>query len=89
MSFITKFFDERDTISNIDDKVANENINVVDDVNESEPEENDEYSQNCTTEEVDNPMIVESQNIRPFSSSKPSCFSQFSTPRKKTKYSVL
>lgn len=54
-SFITKLFDERDTMSNIDDKVANENLNGDDDVNE--PNENEEYSRNCTTEEVDNPVI--------------------------------
>ncbi|KAF0750464.1 transcription factor Adf-1-like [Aphis craccivora] len=39
--FITKFFDERDTMSNIDD---------VNELNE-----NKEYSPNCITEEVDNP----------------------------------
>lgn len=88
LSFMTKFFHERDTMSNIDGKVLNENINVDDDVNESEPNENEEYSQNCTTEEVDNPVIVESQNNRLLSSSKPSGSFQFSTPRKKTKYSV-
>lgn len=88
LSFITKFFDERDTMSNIDDKVANENINVDDDVNEPKLNENEEYSRNYTTEEVDNPEIVESQNIRPLSSSKPSDSSQTYTPRKKTKYSV-
>lgn len=75
-------------MSNIDDKVTNENINVDDDVNESEPKENEEYYRNCTTEEVHNPVIVESQNIRPLASSKPSGSSKFSTPRKKTKYSV-
>lgn len=73
-------------MSNIDDKVANEYINVDDDVNE--PNENEEYSQNCTTEEVDNPVIVESQNSCPLPSLKQSGSSQFSTPRKKIKYSV-
>jgi len=89
LSFITKFFDERDTMSNIDDKVKmlNENVNVDDDVNESKPNENEEYSQNCITEEVDNSVIVESQNSRILSNSKPSGSLQFSTPRKKTKYS--
>lgn len=86
LSFITKFFDERDTMSNIDDKVANEYINVDDDYNE--PNENEEYSRNCTTEEVDNPVIVESQNSCPLPSLKQSGSSQFSIPRKKTKYSV-
>ncbi|XP_050064749.1 uncharacterized protein LOC126553649 [Aphis gossypii] len=74
-------------MSNIDDKVANEyNINVDDDVNE--PNQNKEYSRNCTTEEVDNPVIVESQNSSPLPSLKQSGSSQFSTSRKKTKYSV-
>jgi len=90
LSFITKFFDERDTMSNIDDKVKmlNENVNIDDDVNESELNENEEYFQNCTTKEVDNPVIVESQNSRILTNSKPSGSLQFSTPRKKTKYSV-
>jgi hypothetical protein len=88
LSFMIKFFDERDTMSNIDDKVLNENNNVDDDVNKSEHNKNEEYSQNYTTDEVDNPVIVESQKCRLLSSSKSSGSSQFSTPRKKPQHSV-
>lgn len=75
-------------MSNIDDKVANENNNVDDDFNEPDTNENEENSKKKTPEEVVNPVIIESQNSCPLSSSKSTGSSQFSTSRKKTKYSI-
>lgn len=81
LSFLTKFFDERETISNIPVEVNHDN----DDVDESEPYEDEENSQDCT-KKVINPVAVESQNRRTWSSSNQTVSSQFSTPRKKTKF---
>lgn len=87
LSFLTKFFEERETISNIPDKVNHDNDTVNDDVNESEPYEDEEDSQDYI-QKVVNPVVVESQNRRTWSSSKQTVSSQLSTPRKKTKQSV-
>lgn len=87
LSFLTKFFEERETMSNIDDEVEKyENTNEVD-VDESEQDESEENSQSCTTELV-NPVNIDTQSHCIPSNTKQRESFQIPTPRKKTKLSV-
>jgi len=89
LGFLTKFFEERDTMTNIDCGVTTEddtgNDNVV---HESGKFENEENSLGCTKEFV-NPEVVESQSRTSSNLKQAQCFA-LPTPRnpRKRKQSI-
>lgn len=86
LTFLTKFFEERDTMTNIDFEVPTQENAGNDVVDEPGEYENEENSLDCT-KDVGNPEIVESQSRTSSNLKQAECFT-LPTPRKKTKQSV-
>lgn len=86
LTFLTKFFEERDTMTNIDFEVPTQENAGNDVVDESGEYENEENSLDCIKDVV-NPEIVESQSRTSSNLKQAECFT-LPTPRKKTKQSV-
>lgn len=86
LTFLTKFFEERDTMTNLDFEVPTQENAGNDVADESGEYVNEENSLDCTKDVV-NPEFVESQSRTSSNLKQAECFT-LPTPRKKTKQSV-